>query len=94
MKSDAQLLCEYAAQGSEPAFAEIVARHIDLVYSAACRQTGSPELAREIAQSVFTDLARKAPVLVGAFSADASLVGWLFRGTRLAIACDHHSPLT
>jgi hypothetical protein len=59
-KSDAQLLREYAAQHSEPAFAEIVARHTDLVYSAALRQTGSPELALEIAQSVFTDLARKA----------------------------------
>jgi RNA polymerase sigma factor (sigma-70 family) len=83
-KSDAQLLGEYAAQHSDPAFAEIVARHTDLVYSAALRQTGSPELAREIAQSVFTDLARKARTLAGTLSADASLAGWLFRGTRFA----------
>lgn len=83
-KSDAQLLGEYAAQGSEPAFAEVVARHTDLVYSAALRQTGSPELAREIAQGVFTDLARKAPALTGTLSPDASLAGWLFRGTRFA----------
>ena len=83
-KSDAQLLRDYAAQHSEPAFAEIVARHTDLVYSAALRQTGSPELAREIAQSVFTDLARKARALVGTLSADASLAGWLFRSTRFA----------
>jgi DNA-directed RNA polymerase specialized sigma24 family protein len=83
-KSDAQLLGEYAAQRSEPAFAEIVARHTDLVYSAALRQTSSPELAREIAQSVFTDLARKARALAGTLSADASLAGWLFRGTRFA----------
>ena len=83
-KSDAQLLCEYAAQHSDPAFAEIVARHTDLVYSAALRQTGSPDLAREIAQSVFTDLARKARALVGTLKADASLAGWLFRGTRFA----------
>src|SRR5262245_2877025 len=83
-KSDAQLLREYAAQRSEPAFAEIVARHTDLVYSAALRQTGSPELAREIAQGVFADLARTARALTGTFSVDASLAGWLFRGTRFA----------
>src|ERR1051325_1635260 len=83
-KSDAQLLGEHAAQGSEPAFAEIVARHTNLVYSAALRQTGSTELAREIAQGVFTDLARKARALVGTLSADASLAGWLFRSTRFA----------
>ena len=83
-KSDAQLLGEYAAQHSDPAFAEIVARHTDLVYSAALRQTGSPELAREIAQSVFTDLARKARALADTLSADASLAGWLFRSTRFA----------
>src|SRR6185436_6296063 len=83
-KSDAQLLGEYAALCFEPAFAEIVARHTDLVYSAALRQTSSPELAREIAQSVFTDLARKAPALTGTLSANASLAGWLFRGTRFA----------
>ena len=84
IKSDAQLLRKYAEQGSEPAFAEIVARHTDLVYSAACRQSGSPELAGEVAQSVFTDLARKARALAGGLSAEASLAGWLYRGTRLA----------
>ncbi len=83
-QSDAQLLREYAAHGSEPAFAALVARHTDLVYSAALRQTGSPELAHEITQSVFTDLARKARALAGTLSADASLAGWLFRGTRFA----------
>ncbi len=83
-KSDAQLLREYAEQGSEAAFGEIVARHTDLVYSAAWRQVASPDLAREIAQSVFTDLARKALSLVGKLREDASLVGWLYRGTRYA----------
>jgi RNA polymerase sigma factor (sigma-70 family) len=83
-KSDAQLLREYAEQRSEPAFAEIVARHTDLVYSAAFRQTGSPELAREIAQSVFTDLARKARTLARSSRPDDSLAGWLYRSTRFA----------
>ena len=83
-KSDAQLLCEYAAQSYDPAFGEIVARHTDLVYCAAWRQTGSPELAREIVQSVFTDLAGKARALAGTLKADASLAGWLYRATRFA----------
>ena len=83
-QSDAQLLREYAAHGDEPAFGEIVARHTGLVYSAALRQSGSPERAREIAQSVFTDLARKARTLAGSLTADASLAGWLYRGTRYA----------
>ena len=84
-QSDAQLLRDYAAHGSEPAFAGIVARHTDLVYSAAWRQTGSPELAREIAQSVFTDLARKARALAGGLTPDASLIGWLYRSTRYEV---------
>jgi RNA polymerase sigma factor (sigma-70 family) len=83
-ESDAQLLREYAVQRSEPAFAELVARHTDLVYSAAWRQTGRPDLAREITQRVFTDLARKARELAGSLPANASLVGWLYRGTRYA----------
>src|ERR1044071_894329 len=83
-KSDAQLLGEYAQRGSEPAFGEIVARHSSLVYSAALRQAGSPDLARDITQSVFTDLARKAPSLARRLKPDASLVGWLYRGTRYA----------
>ena len=84
LPSDAQWIRDYAAHGSDPAFAGIVARHTDLVYSAALRQTGSPELAREIAQSVFTDLARKAPELAGRLAPEDSLAGWLYRGTRFA----------
>lgn len=84
-KSDAQLLREYAADGREPAFGEIVARHTDLVYSAALRQSGAPEAAREIAQSVFIDLARKARTLAKELDEHASLAGWLYRGTRYAV---------
>ena len=40
MKTDAQLLREYAGSGSETAFGELVSRHADLVYSAALRQVG------------------------------------------------------
>lgn len=59
-KSDAQLLSEYAIQGTEGAFAEIVARHTSLVYSAALRQVNSPTLAAEVTQGVFINLARNA----------------------------------
>jgi RNA polymerase sigma factor (sigma-70 family) len=81
-KSDGQLLREYAQGGSEPAFTEIVARHMDLVYSAALRQVPSPDLARDVAQCVFTSLARGAQSLSGRFGRDASLAGWLYRCTR------------
>src|SRR5438045_375751 len=64
-KSDAQLLREYAGQGAESSFAEIVSRHTNLVYSAAVRQVDSPAVAAEIAQSVCIGLARGAQELVG-----------------------------
>ena len=83
-KSDAQLLREYSFEKSESAFGEVVHRHADLVYSAALRQVGSPDLAGEIAQRVFIDLARKARSLAGSLREDASLAGWLYRATRFA----------
>lgn len=86
-QSDAQLLRAYAEHGTEAAFAEIVARHTDLVYSAALRQVYSPDHACDVTQSVFTDLARKAREVSLKLSPNASLVGWLYRGTRFA-ACD------
>ena len=82
--SDAQLLRDYAERGTEAAFAEIVTRHTDLVYSAALRQVYSPDLARDVTQGVFTDLARKARTVSANLSPEASLVGWLYRGTRFA----------
>ncbi|HVU27145.1 MAG TPA: sigma-70 family RNA polymerase sigma factor [Verrucomicrobiae bacterium] len=83
-KSDVQLLREYAARGYEAAFAEIVRRHLALVYSAALRQVESPTAAVDIAQSVFVDLARKAASVSEKFSTDASLLGWLHRSARYA----------
>lgn len=81
---DAQLLREYAEQGREAAFTALVSRHTDLVYSAALRQVASPDLAQDVTQSVFIDLARKAPALLLKADSCASLVGWLYRSTRLA----------
>ena len=86
VKADAQLLREYARQGSEAAFGEIVARYTDLVYATALRQAGSADLAKDIAQSVFTDLARKAASLSGTFKENETIVGWLYRSTRFAVS--------
>ena len=71
-KSDAQLLRQYAERGDESAFAEIVTRHAGLVYSAALRQVDAPDLARDITQNVFTDLARKARSVAGKLSEHSS----------------------
>ncbi|PWU10786.1 MAG: hypothetical protein C5B50_24790 [Verrucomicrobia bacterium] len=42
------------------------------------------DLARDVAQSVFTDLARKARPLAAKLTEASSLVGWLYRSTRFA----------
>ena len=83
-QSDAQLLRGYAQHGDEAAFREIVMRHTDLVYSVAVRCVNSPDLACDIAQSVFTDLSSKARPVAEKLADDASLVGWLYRSTRFA----------
>ena len=83
-KSDAQLLREYAEGGSEAGFREIVVRHTDVLYSAALRQVSSPDLARDVVQSVFTDLARNAQSLTRTPTGNSSLLGWLYRSTRFA----------
>ena len=48
---------------SDAAFEQLVAEHLGLVYGCALRRTRNPELAEDIAQQVFTILARKAPRL-------------------------------
>ncbi len=83
-KTDAQLLRDYAAHGDESAFRELVARHTDFVFSSAFRQVESSAAAADLAQSVFTDLARKAAAVGEKISADSSLAGWLHRSTRYA----------
>lgn len=81
MNDDTQLLRRYAEEGAEAAFAEVVARHVDLVYGAALRQTrGNAALAQDVVQAVFTDLARKA----AAVARHETVVGWLHTATRFA----------
>src|SRR5688500_2682764 len=81
--NDTDLLQRYAKSGSETAFAELVKRNVDLVFSAALRQVGGDQhLAEEVTQAVFTDLAQKASSLSG----HAVLSGWLYTCTRYAAA--------
>jgi RNA polymerase sigma factor (sigma-70 family) len=83
MTPDCELLRRYAETSSEESFAELVRRHLDLVYSAALRQVnGDAHLAQDVAQTVFTDLARKAVPL----SRREVLTGWLYTSTHFAAA--------
>ena len=78
MENDEQLLHAYARERSESAFGELVARHIDFVYSTALRVVnGDSHLAQDVAQTVFIDLARKA----GSLPDGVALPGWLHRHT-------------
>ncbi len=79
---DHELLRRYADQGSDAAFSELVQRHCNLVWAAARRVSGNGEIARDVAQTVFTDLARKA----GRLPADTVLAGWLYRAACHAAA--------
>ena len=79
---DMALLREYVQRNSEEAFAMLVSRHVNLVYSVALRQVHDPHLAEEITQAVFIILARKARLL----NAKTILVGWLCRTARYASA--------
>ncbi|MEO5803477.1 MAG: sigma-70 family RNA polymerase sigma factor [Verrucomicrobiota bacterium] len=78
--SDSELLQQFARDRSEKVFATLVSRHVDLVYSAALRQVRSPQLAEDVAQTVFIDLSRNADKL----TPDTILTAWLYRVTRRA----------
>lgn len=75
MTGDLELLQDYSRNKSEGAFAALVNRHLGLVYSAALRHVRSPQLAEEVAQSTFTDLARQARRL----APGTILTAWLYR---------------
>jgi RNA polymerase sigma factor (sigma-70 family) len=83
MNDAGQLLRRYADTGCEEAFRELVEQHAAMVYSAALRKlAGDTHAARDVAQTVFSDLARKARAL----PADVVLAGWLYRHTCLKSA--------
>jgi RNA polymerase sigma factor (sigma-70 family) len=83
MLADNELLRGYWTDRSESAFAELVRRHAALVYAAALRQlNGDADLALDVTQIVFTDLARKA----GSVFKHRSIAGWLYTSARFAAA--------
>ena len=83
MTPDSELLARLARTRSEATFAELVRRHVNLVYSTALRQVnGDAHLAQEVAQTIFTDLARNADSL----SHRENLTGWLYTSAYFAAA--------
>src|SRR5690349_7625619 len=82
MTDDMELLRDYTRNNSEQAFAALVSRYVNLVYSVAIRQVRDSHLAEEITQAVFIILAQKA----GSFDDKVILPGWLCRTAHYASA--------
>jgi RNA polymerase sigma factor (sigma-70 family) len=83
MTDSQHLLAEYARNGSDAAFSELVTRYVDLVYSTALRLVeGDAHRAEDVTQTVFVDLARQARML----PAEVRLGGWLHRHTCFVAA--------
>jgi RNA polymerase sigma factor (sigma-70 family) len=80
--NDSELLRQYVAGASQDAFAELVRRHVDWVWSAARRQTPESGMADDVTQAVFMVLARRA----GTLKTGAGLEKWLFQVVRFAAA--------
>jgi len=73
--TDQELLRDFVAYKSEAAFAELVRRHVDHVYSAALRMVCDVHLAQDVTQGVFIALAKSASQLTDR----PILSGWLHR---------------
>jgi Sigma-70 region 2 len=78
-RQDFELLQRFMRQGEESAFADVVRRHLDLVFGTALRKVEDPGAAQEVAQNVFIVLARKA----WRFAPEDSLPAWLHKTALL-----------
>lgn len=78
--ADQELLRRFVVDRNEAAFAELVRRHLNLVWGAAFRITSDAEMAGDVSQLVFTDLAKKSGNLVS----HKNLSGWLYRAATVA----------
>jgi RNA polymerase sigma factor (sigma-70 family) len=79
VNQDAELLRRFVQERSEPAFADLVQRNANLVYSSALRLVrGDAHRAQDVTQQVFAEAARQAKRLVN----HPALVGWLYTTTR------------
>src|ERR1700722_12742483 len=76
---DIALLRQYTEQNSEEAFAALVTRHVNKVYSVALRHTRNPSQAEEITQAVFVILAKKSQQM----KRGVVVSGWLYETARL-----------
>src|SRR5688572_19178697 len=77
---DSELLARYAAGDSQAAFAELVRRHVDVVFASARRQLRDTQLAEDVTQAVFLLLARRARTL----RADVIVPAWLLKAVWFA----------
>jgi RNA polymerase sigma factor (sigma-70 family) len=78
---DRTLIREFVETASQAAFARLVERHVNLVYSAALRQVGDRHVAEDVTQGVFVVLAKKAKSL----RRETVLGAWLLKVTRYAV---------
>lgn len=86
MLPDAELLERYVQAGDEQAFRELVELYVNLVFSTARRTTGDAHASEDIAQTVFTRLAKSARKL----RPNSVLASWLHSDARL-VSC-HDVP--
>src|SRR5258705_11726489 len=78
-RQDFELLQRFTRHGEQPAFADVVRRHLDLVFATALSKVEDTGAAQEVAQNVFGALARKA----WQFAPDDSLPAWLHKTALL-----------